>query len=324
VYDGCRHKMHGKKVTPQSLLGQLGANLIEKIVLQMGWIWRPVNVFDVGIDGEIDEIRDPTTGEATNCIVRVQAKATERAFASESESGLEFPCDANDLDYWLRGNVPVVLIVCRPSADEAYWVSIRDYFRDQSVRKPGRVRFDKKANRFDATSAATLRQLALPRDSGIYSAPLHRAESLYSNLLMVSSFASRIFVADTEFRDPKLLWARLNSLGTGAGPEWLLTDKKLISFQNLTSFPFDKVCDLGTCEDFDTDEWATSTDRDRQWQFIRLLNMSLKALARRRRLRYDAKNEYFYFRGQSGKEERRREDNHASYLPPLDGHPDAP
>jgi hypothetical protein len=141
---------------------------------------------------------------------------------------------------------------------------------------------------------------------------------------MVSSFASRIFVADTEFRDPKLLWARLNSLGTGAGPEWLLTDKKLISFQNLTSFPFDKVCDLGTCEDFDTDEWATSTDRDRQWQFIRLLNMSLKALARRRRLRYDAKNEYFYFRGQSGKEERRREDNHASYLPPLDGHPDAP
>lgn len=133
----------------------------------MGWIWRPVNVFDVGIDGEI-EIRDPMTGEATNCIVRVQAKATERAFASESESGLEFPCDANDLDYWLRGNVPVVLIVCRPSVNEAYWVSIRDYFRDPSVRKSGRVRFDKKANRFDATCAATLRQLALPRDSGIF------------------------------------------------------------------------------------------------------------------------------------------------------------
>ncbi len=284
----------GKRVTSQSLLGQLGANLIEKTVLEMGWLWRPTPIFDAGIDGEI-EVRDPTTGEASNCILKVQAKATSQSFPGEDADSFYFTCDAEDLDYWLRGNVPVVLVVCRPSSGEAYWVSLRDYFGEQSVRKSRRVRFDKRKDAFTSFCAPALRRLASPRDSGLYSAPLHQSEILYTNLLRVSRYADRIFIADTDYRDPKILWAKLNSLATAAGPEWLLSEKKLVAFQDLSVPPFSQVCDRGTLEDFDSTEWAEAEDRGRRTQFVRLLILSLRELARRRHLRYHRSNEYFYF-----------------------------
>ena len=60
-----------KKLSSQSLIGQQGVNLVERIVLEMKYAWRPTPVFDVGIDGEI-EVCDPVTGEATNSYIKVQ------------------------------------------------------------------------------------------------------------------------------------------------------------------------------------------------------------------------------------------------------------
>src|SRR4051812_22891208 len=134
-----------KKIAPQSIIGQLGANQIERIVLNMKYVWRPTLIFDAGIDGEI-EIRDPITGEATNSIVKVQAKATTLSFQAETADAFEYLCEQKDLDYWLRGNTPVILIVCRPDTDEAYWVSIKDYFRELATRKGRKILFDKRQN----------------------------------------------------------------------------------------------------------------------------------------------------------------------------------
>ncbi len=53
-----------KKITGRNIIGQQGINLIEKRVLDLGWIWNPTTL-DAGIDGVI-EIRDPNTEEATN------------------------------------------------------------------------------------------------------------------------------------------------------------------------------------------------------------------------------------------------------------------
>src|SRR2546425_7931861 len=112
-----------------SVLGQQGVNLIEKIVLRMGYAWHPSGNLETGIDGII-EIRDPVTGQTTNSIVQVQSKATEKGFQSETANTLEYSCSDRDIAYWLRGNAPVILIHSRPSTGEAYWVSIKDYFAD--------------------------------------------------------------------------------------------------------------------------------------------------------------------------------------------------
>ena len=288
-----------KKITPQSITGQMGANLIERIVLEMKYAWRPTTIFDVGIDGEI-EICDPITGEATNTIVKVQAKATTKPFQAETENSLEYHCSPKDLDYWLQGNVPIILVVCRPDSNEAYWISIRDYFSDLAAQQTRKVRFDKQRDRFDASCAAALKKLALPKDSGIYFAPLQETETLYSNLLQVVSFAPKIYVANTNYRKTGAVWRKLNSMEVRIGSEWLLGDKKIVSFHNLKKSPFDTICDLGTCESFYTREWADSDDEDTKRQFVQLLNKCLEEKTRFLGLRFDKYREYYYFRATKG------------------------
>jgi hypothetical protein len=100
----------------------------------MKYAWRPTPGFDVGIDGEI-EVCDPVTGDATNSYIKVQVKSTSQPFTAETSNSLEYICTPKDLEYWLRGNAPVILVVCRPADNEAYWVSIKDYFRDPAVQK---------------------------------------------------------------------------------------------------------------------------------------------------------------------------------------------
>jgi len=286
--------MQPKKVSPQSIIGQQGANLIERVVLQMKYVWRPLLIFDVGIDGEI-EVCDPSTGVATNAIIRVQSKATTLPFQAETDDKFEYICDERDLNYWLNGNTPVILIVCRPPKDEAYWVDIRNYFSDPAIRKSRKVVFDKKQNCFDAASAIPIANLALPKDKGLYFAPLSVDEMLYTNLLKVASFAPNIQVASTDFRSPGAVWAEFKSKGVKVGAEWMLKNKQIISFHNLEEYPFNEVCDIGSIETFDSTEWADSQDLDKRNEFLQLLKLSLGERARRLGLRYEKEREYFYF-----------------------------
>ncbi len=90
--------MLAKKIHHNSLIGQKGVNLIERVALDMGFLWYPSPGVEAGVDGII-EIRDSATGEVTNSIIQVQSKATENAFQSESAQGFDYLCDAKDLDY---------------------------------------------------------------------------------------------------------------------------------------------------------------------------------------------------------------------------------
>jgi len=75
--------MNAKKVHKNSLIGQQGINLIEKRVLEMGFIWYPTGSVEAGIDGMI-ELRDSASGKVFNSIIQVQSKATEESFLAET------------------------------------------------------------------------------------------------------------------------------------------------------------------------------------------------------------------------------------------------
>ncbi len=285
-----------KKLTSQSLIGQKGANLVERIVLEMKYVWRPLLIFDLGIDGEI-EICDAQTGEATNLTLRVQVKATAQNLQRETPQSFDYFCDRRDLDYWLHGNAPVILVICRPDTNEAYWVSVKDYFKDSALLKAAKVSFNKTRDRFEASCALKLRDLALPKDSGIYFSPLPQTEKLYSNLLRISTFASNIYLADTNYRKPEEVWAVFKASGNNVGSEWILSGKKILSFRDLHEPPFNSICDLGTCETFNSREWAYSDNEDRQRDFVRLLNSCLKERTRLLGLwrSKDNKRRYYFF-----------------------------
>jgi hypothetical protein len=70
---------------------------------------------------------------------------------------------------------------------------------------------------------------------------------------------------------------------------------RVLSFHDLDVPPWNKLCDVGTIESFDTSEWALTTDSDRQRDFVQLLNRALNQLTRDD-LMFDQERRIYYFR----------------------------
>lgn len=264
-----------KTLPTQMTLGQQGINLIEKIVLAMGCRWQQTSGTDVGIDGLI-ELFDPSTREALGIVLHVQSKATEGNWGDETDDAFAFPCRREDVDYWLRGNAPVLLIVSRPKTGEAFWVAIKDYFTDPQRKQSMRVRFSKKDDRFSVDAYAKLLTLSKPPELGLYLAPVPKAERLISNLVEVRSFGPKLFVADTPLRLRQDVFAYFRGTGGRAPTAFVLKNKRLITFHDLHETPWRDMCDQGTVEDFESREWAFSPDVDRRNEFVELLNGALE------------------------------------------------
>jgi len=281
-----------KKISNAGLIGQRGVNLVERIVLTMGCAWHPTGPLEAGIDGFI-ELRDPATSQALNLWIPVQVKSRSDLI-NESKDGFDFLCDARDIDYWLSGNAKVMLVICHPSTNEAYWVIVDDYLNTPEKRSTRRIHFDKHVNNFDEHSLHQLVNKATSLDAGIYLAPSPKPERLYSNLLKVEYISPAIFVADTQFRSPKEVWDKLNSIGGKYGPEWVLKNHRLWSFWDLREFPWSDLVDMGTVDELGTFEWAESDPPDTTRDLVQILNSTLKA-SLDKRLRYDKGFEYFYY-----------------------------
>lgn len=226
--------MSAKKIHSSSVTGQLGVNLIERIVLGMGFLWYPSGGVEAGIDGHI-EVREPATGVVRNSIVQVQSKAGPSFFQAETENTFEYRCSEKDLDYWLQGNAPVILVVSKPKSNEAYWVSVKDYFRDLGRRRARKVRFDKKRDRFEESCGAAIAELAVPPDAGLYFAPPPTKKILYSNLVRVSYYPGRLYIAQTDYRAGKDVRAKLMDLGSRQDNEWFAKYKSIVSFNDLSA-----------------------------------------------------------------------------------------
>jgi hypothetical protein len=176
----------------------------------------------------------------------------------------------------MQGNAPVILVVSRPRTEEAYWISVKDYFSDSNARQSRKILFDKQQHQFNSNSRDDLFRLAIAKDSGLYLAPPPKTEKLYTNLLKVASFAPHIFIAETPYRSGGEAWHQISQQGQPPGREWMLKEKRIVSFYDLDTAPWDTICDVGTVECFDSDEWAYSDDPDRQRDFVHLLNLALR------------------------------------------------
>lgn len=287
--------MSGKKITRSDMIGQAGVNLIATAVNRMGFLWHPTNL-EAGIDGLI-EIRDPATGVVTNSIVQVQSRATEQAFLGESDEGFDYLCEERDLAYWLAGNAPVIFIRSRPSTGDAFWISLKDYFRTLALRKKRRIHFNKRHDRFDETCAAQLAGLAIPKDSGLYLTRLPRTEFLLTNLLEVSYYPQRLFRAQTEFRKGSELWRRLKEITADPASEWILADGCIYSFFDLTFEPWSKICDIrpGKATNLATRDFSHSGDTAQRNLFVKLLNKCLRSVLKRDHVEFDSQQEFYYF-----------------------------
>lgn len=113
----------GKQVSRSAHIGDAGIALIHQRVSAMDHVWHERTV-DAGINGTI-ELRDPATGEVSNCPFQVQSKASDNDFPGETADRFHYDCDERDLDYWMKSSMPVLLVCSHPKRGEAWWAHIQ-------------------------------------------------------------------------------------------------------------------------------------------------------------------------------------------------------
>jgi hypothetical protein len=261
-----------KTVTRQTIIGEQGIALIHKRCLEMGYLFHPRRV-DHGIDGRIDLV-DQASGAVLNQTLLVQSKASDSRFSFETDQSLRFLCDDRDLDFWLAGNAPVILVLSHPSQDEAWWIDIKSAFPDAESRASRAVHVVKQAQRFDSSAAAALLRLAVPAKAGLYLRPPPITEVLTTNLLPVVEMPPVIFVAPAEVGTYSEA-GQILAQHEGTRPAFLLRDGLVISFASLGEPPLSELCS-GDVEEFGTSEWAGSDDTDLQYRFMDLLSRAVE------------------------------------------------
>jgi hypothetical protein len=282
-----------KKILKTALTGDLGVNLVQKVVLEMGFAWYPTGGTEAGIDGTI-EILDALTGEATNQVLTVQSKATTE-FQNDTLDSVDFICKERDLAYWMRGNTPVIFVYSKPRANEAYWVSIKDYFADPKIRATRKIRFNKKTDRFDINARASLARLIVQADTGLYLGLPPRQETLYSDLVPVRSFPSTHYTAPTTWGSRYEVIQELIRSRKSLPGAWAIQNKTVYSLDSLSGPEWANFCDQGGVEEHhDFSHMGASDEVRTEKLFVELINLALKNQLYDQGLLFE-KNEKYYF-----------------------------
>ncbi len=283
-----------KKITDEQILGEKGVNLVQALVLKMGFTWHPSNQpVEAGIDGWV-ELRDVGSGEVKNCWIAVQSKA--RSEIRESKGSPAFHCKQSDLDYWLEGSAPVVLIVSQPEEELAYWVSVKDYFRGRDVKKERTIHFHPLHDKLTESTAEQWKALGNRYGAGTYFMPARKSETLTSNLLRVNRVAQTIYAADTEYTNIKDARRNLKEVDPYPPWEWTYGDgKRIYSFHDLTQQPWASICDVATVEEIRTRSIAQSDDPARRRIFVQLLKGCFSEITSSWKLRWSKESEVHYF-----------------------------
>ena len=268
-----------KKIGRSDIIGQRGMAHIEGIVLSMGFMFYPTGGVEAGIDGFI-ELRDAETGAVGNLLLQVQGKATERKrLQAETDESFEFPCDEEDIAYWMQGTAPVLFIVVLPERGVAYWKSIKAWFSDADRLKARKIVFDKTADLFTKEAKPAISAVAVSTVPGAIAPSSRIEEDLLVNLVGVS-FGQRLYWAPTDHSTDKAFGKALRELDRDAGPEWIVRGKAVLSFHNLDEWPWNQLCESEALEEFGSDEWSDSYDEDRQRDFVALLNRAMSEFVR--------------------------------------------
>ncbi len=287
------------KVIPDTtFIGEEGVAVVQRILMRMRYAWQSTGRFDAGIDGYI-ELRDSETREMLGAHLGAQVKARAK-FTRETEDSFEFLCEQEDVDYWQRSNLPVVLICVRSGTDEAWFKCVTEYFADPDVRAERRVAFDKQADRFDEDAAAALRDMALPPDAGVPRQGLTGPETLLTNLLPIASCGEHIWSATTDCLDREDAATRYAQADEEAGEElprasdYIIREGKLYSLRDPNTCELVRICDAQTATSQPVGGWADSDDRELQHRFADVLRRTLLQQLKSR-INWQHEKGLFYF-----------------------------
>jgi hypothetical protein len=149
-----------KTISQAQITGERGVALVKERVHAMGFLFTPYGPVEAGLDGLI-EIRNPETGQVGAQLVAVQIKTTySRSYTAETEDSFEYLCKSEDVDYWQKGNLPIIVVLVRLSDSSLYWKPVPDQGSPNDV-ETRRLRINKNADRFDERAGDAISQIAV-------------------------------------------------------------------------------------------------------------------------------------------------------------------
>jgi hypothetical protein len=261
------------KLTNNQLIGQRGEVLVAERAMAMGFAFEVRGRLETGIDGML-ELRNPQTGVMLAQWIGAQVKTTESGtYSREDDRGFDYLLDTNHLEYWRTANIPVILVLVRLDSNEMYWKAV-----DPSPSaEPRRVHFDKATDRVELAAADRIAALCIGRDKlGTYVPPMLEGENVHINMVRIL-LPEKIYVAASLFASGREAARELAKFDGYASYDWVIRDRRFISFRNPEGGPLMEVFDQGSLEEVEAGAVALSDDLDDENAFIELLGRTLSA-----------------------------------------------
>jgi hypothetical protein len=156
----------------QTATRQLDTQALEQILIghimaiagEANQVYRPVTMFDYGIDGEV-EFKD-NDGKPSGKKIYVQLKSGNSYLRTRKGDGREVFDVTNDrhLDYWVSQPVDIYLVIRQKddmSSEEVIrWMNVTSYLKQREDKKSRQIIFDGK--KLDATAMRKVRDQFFP------------------------------------------------------------------------------------------------------------------------------------------------------------------
>ncbi|WP_164938304.1 DUF4365 domain-containing protein [Bradyrhizobium guangzhouense] len=280
-----------KKLSQSQLIGERGELLAGERAMSMGFAFDQKGRLETGVDGML-ELRDPRTGRTLAKWIGAQVKTTENGrYTREDDSRFEYLIEPDDLNYWRGSNLPVIIVLVRLSTGEMYWKQVDA----GPASEPRRLYFDKNEDRFDKSAADRIASLCIERDKlGTYVPPMLSGEGVHINMVSVV-LPEKIFVGTSLFASGRDALAELDA---DAPFDWVIRDRRFISFRDPEGTSLMEVLDEGTVEAVETSAISASDDVDDENAFIELLGRTVRVQFEDR-LSFDRDSKALYFRAKA-------------------------
>jgi hypothetical protein len=238
------------------------------------------------------ELRDPKTGRMLAQWIGAQVKTTEcGSYSREDERGFDYLLNSEDLEYWRGANIPVILVLVRLDTNEMHWKVVDP----APSAEPRRVHFEKANDRFEAWAADRIAALCISRDKlGTYVPPMLEGESVHINMVRIL-LPEKIYAAASLFESGREAVREVAKFEGHTSYDWIIRDRRFISFRNPEGGPLMDVLDEGSIEPIETSAISLSDDLDDENAFIELLGRTL-SVQLDDELSFDRESRALYFR----------------------------
>jgi hypothetical protein len=228
--------MQTKIVNESFRTARLGVNAFERYCLKHNpiIIWREESTADFGIDGELElcSINEDKKTEPSGKILKVQLKSTlkDSFISNETESGFTFNAKEKDIDYWLKHNNEVILVIYLQKEDGLYARKVTEVRKARKKVKTIPVYFEKVKNRLiDGDNDFTVRFANYFKDRVDYSV----TETILSNIIPYTRLPKYVYEYDAKIESYKELDPKIKR---DEIPVHINYGKKIYTFINLKGF----------------------------------------------------------------------------------------